>query len=396
MHDDLFAPEVVHDPYTYFGCLREEDPIHWNARDEAWLITRYDDVVWLTRHPELFSSAVFMGGSQASSHGGAAGIQAVFSDMFIRRDRPTHTVMRQVVHGAFTPRAVERWRPLVRSVIDALLDEAEAQGRMEVLHDFAVPMTVAVIAQIVGLPQRDRDVLRALSETLLSISRWRRAPGERHRIPAVLHALLASLAPLVDARRVQPEEDLLSVLVQGEQYGAFTRQEVVANALLLLAAGHETTINLLGNGLLAFLRHPEQWAVFTHAPRQHALRATEECLRYDPPVKSFTRIAVEEVPWRGKVIRQGERVRWVMASANRDPAQFVAPDAFDMRREPNPHVAFGSGIHHCLGAALARIEGQEAFTALAQRFPALHLAMDEVTYQPSLAFRALTALPVSW
>jgi cytochrome P450 len=170
----------------------------------------------------------------------------------------------------------------------------------------------------------------------------------------------------------------------------------MANALLLLTAGHETTINLIGNGLLAFLHHPEQWAMFTQAPRQHAVLATEECLRYDPPVKSFTRMAVAEVPWRGKVIRPGERVRWVIASANRDPARFVAPDTFDMHRDPNPHVAFGSGIHHCLGASLARLEGQEVFTALAQRFPTLHLTVDEVAYQPSLAFRALTALPVSW
>jgi cytochrome P450 len=392
MHDDLFAPEIVHDPYTYFGRLREENPVQWNARDEAWLITRYDDVVWLTRHPELFSSAVFTRVPREAS----PDIQEVFSDMFIRRDRPTHTAMRQVVHGTFTPRAVERWRPLVQSVIHALLDKVEAQGGMEVLHEFAMPMTVSVIAQLLGLPHRERSVLRALSEALLTISRWRRAPGERDRIAAVLHEVLASLTPLVDARRTQPTDDLLSVLVRGEQHGTLTRQEVVANTMLLLAAGHETTINLIGNGLLAFLRHPEQWALFTQAPGQYAGRATEECLRYDPPVKSFTRMAVADVPLRDKVIRQGERVRWVIAAANRDPAKFATPDTFDMRREPNPHVAFGSGIHHCLGASLARLEGQEAFTAFAQRFPALSLATDAVAYQPSLAFRTLTALPVSW
>jgi cytochrome P450 len=403
MQDDLFASEVVHDPYTYFGSLREEDPVHWNARDAAWLITRYDDVVWLTRHPELFSSAVFMRAPRASSalpqvfpQRSSLSVQEVFSARCIRRDRPTHTAMRQVVHGTFTPRAVEQWRPMVQSVVHALLDEAEAQGRMEVLHDFAMPMTVLVMAQIVGLPHRDRHVLRALSEALLSISRWRRAPGERDRIPAVLHALLASLTPLGDARRTRPADDLLSVLACGEQQGALTRQEVLANTVLLLAAGHETTINLIGNGLLAFLRHPAQWAVFTQAPGQYAPLATEECLRYDPPVKSFTRIAMEDVPLRGKVMRQGERVRWVIAAANRDPAQFVVPDIFDIRREPNPHIAFGSGMHHCLGATLARLEGQEAFTAFAQRLPSLALATDAVAYQPSLAFRALTALPVSW
>jgi cytochrome P450 len=392
MHDDLFAPEVVHDPYTYFGRLREEDPVHWNARDEAWLITRYDDVVWLTRHPELFSSAVFTPPSRAAS----SGVQQVFADMFIRRDRPTHTAMRQVVHGAFTPQAVKRWRPLVQSVIHALLDEVEAQRGMEVLHEFAMPMTVAVIAQLLGLPHQERAVLQALSEALLTISRWRRAPGERDRISEVLHEVLASLTPLVDVRRTQPTDDLLSVLVQGERHGTLTRQEVLANTLLLLAAGHETTINLIGNGLLAFLRHPKEWTTFTQAPWQYAVRATEECLRYDPPVKSFTRMAVADVPLREKVIRQGERVRWVIAAANRDPAKFATPDTFDICREPNPHVAFGSGIHHCLGASLARLEGQEAFTAFAQRFPSLSLATDAVAYQPSLAFRTLTALPVSW
>jgi cytochrome P450 len=392
MHDDLFAPEVVHDPYPYFGRLREEDPVHWNARDEAWLITRYDDVVWLIRHPELFSSAVFTPTPRAAS----SGVQQVFADMFIRRDRPTHTAMRQVVHRAFTPQMVERWRPLVQTVIHALLDEVEAQGGMEVLHEFAMPMTVSVIAQLLGLLHRERPVLRALSEALLTISRWRRAPGERDRIAEVLHEVLAFLTPLVDARRTQLTDDLLSVLVQGEQHGTLTHQEVLANTVLLLAAGHETTINLIGNGLLAFLRHPEEWARFTQAPEQYAVRATEECLRYDPPVKSFTRMAVTDVPLREKVIRQGERVRWVIAASNRDPAQFVAPDTFDMRREPNPHVAFGSGIHHCLGASLARLEGQEAFTAFAQRFPSLILATDAVAYQPSLAFRTLTALPVSW
>ncbi len=190
MDDDLFAPEVVHDPYTYFGRLREEDPVHWNTRDEAWLITRYEDVVWLTRHPELFSSAVFTPGATVSaqglkalpSRGASADVQQVFLDMFIRRDRPTHTAMRQVVHGMFTPQAMERWRPLVRSVIHALLDEVEVQGGMEILHEFAMPMTMSVIVQLLGLPHRERDVQRALSEALLTLSRWRRAPGERDRI----------------------------------------------------------------------------------------------------------------------------------------------------------------------------------------------------------------------
>ena len=306
-------------------------------------MTRYDDGVWLTRHPALCSSAVCLGGSQAAAHRAAADLQDVVSHMGMRRERPTHTAMRQGVHAACTPRVVERWRPLVRSVIHTRLDEAEAQGGREVRHACATPMTVAVIAQMVGVPQRERDVLQAWSEALLTLSRWRRAPGERHRLPAVLQGLRASLAPLVEARRTQPTDDLLSMLVQAEQDGACTRQEVMAHVVLLLAAGHEPTSHLLGNGLLACLRHPEPWALCTHAPRQYAVLATEACRRDAPPVKSFPRIAVAEGPWRGKVRRPGERVRWVRASANHDPAQWVAPDRFDRRREPHPHGGLWGG-----------------------------------------------------
>ncbi len=170
---------------------------------------------------------------------------------------------------------------------------------------------------------------------------------------------------------------------------------MVANAVLLLLAGHETTINLICNGTLAFIRHPDQWALLQRDPAL-AVRATEECLRYDPPVKSLQRIAAQDVELGGKVIRSLDRVRWFLTSANRDPEKFAAPETFDITREPNLHVAFGSGIHHCLGATLARVEGQEAFKALAQRFPALHLETEELEYQPSILFRSLKSLPVTF
>ena len=169
----------------------------------------------------------------------------------------------------------------------------------------------------------------------------------------------------------------------------------MANAVLLLLAGHETTINLLCNGTLAFIRHPDQWALLQRNPAL-AVRATEECLRYDPPVKSRARIAAQDVELGGKVIRSLDRVRWFLTSANRDPEKFAAPEQFDITRDPNLHVAFGSGIHHCLGATLARLEGQEAFKALAQRFPALHLETEELEYQPSILFRSLKSLPVTF
>ena len=176
----------------------------------------------------------------------------------------------------------------------------------------------------------------------------------------------------------------------------FTRHEVLVNTSLLLLAGHETTINLLCNGTLAFMRHPDQWALLKEDPAGLAKRATEECLRYDSPVKSIQRIASQDVQMRDKVLERNDRVRWFISSANRDPAMFQNPERFDITRWPNQHVAFGSGVHHCLGATLARVEGQEVFKALAERFPALQVETEQLEYQPSITFRSLKSLPVTW
>jgi pimeloyl-[acyl-carrier protein] synthase len=186
------------------------------------------------------------------------------------------------------------------------------------------------------------------------------------------------------------------VLARGEKQGVFSRHQVLVNTSLLLLAGHETTINLLCNGTLAFLRHPAQWKLLKQNPAGLAKPATEECLRYDAPVKSIQRIASQDVEMRDKVLRHNDRIRWFITSANRDPEVFGNPETFDITRDPNPHVAFGSGVHHCLGATLARLEGQEVFKALAERFPNLQLATTELSYQPSITFRSLKTLPVAW
>ena len=210
-----------------------------------------------------------------------------------------------------------------------------------------------------------------------------------------INGLVEYLSPVIDERRAHPGEDLLSVLASGETRGAYTREEVVANAVLLLLAGHETTINLICNGALALIHHPEQWSLLQRNPGL-AVGATEECLRYDPPVKSLQRIAADDIQLRDTVIRKLDRARWFITAANRDPAKFPDPDRFDITRDPNPHVAFGSGVHHCLGATLARVEGQEAFKALVQRFPALELGTQGLEYQPSITFRSVKTLPVTW
>jgi cytochrome P450 len=399
--DDMFTADVIADPYPYYGRLREEDPVHWNELYDLWVITRHDDVVWMTRHHELFSNAVFRNDPRPaypaideSDLGLYEYVRNYQADQFIQHDRPEHLEMRKIVHTYFTPRAMEAWRPFVQKAVAELLDAAEANGHMDVMRDLATPLPVLVIAQMMGVPAVDRPHVRKLAEKLLYIGR-----GEHDRMKPLtegMQGMIDYVSPLVDERLVNPGDDFISVLATGEKKGVFTRHQVLVNTSLLLLAGHETTINLLCNGTLAFMRHPEQWALFKGDPEGLAQRATEECLRYDAPVKSIQRIAGQDVDMRGKVLRKDDRIRWFISSANRDPNAFGNPERFDITRDPNPHVAFGSGVHHCLGATLARVEGQEVFKALAERFPSLHVETQALEYQPSITFRSLKSLPVAW
>jgi cytochrome P450 len=401
INDDMFTPDVIADPYTYYGQLREEDPVHWNEQYELWVITRHDDVVWLTRHHELFSSAVFKNDPRPaypaideSDLGLYEYVRHYQADQFIQHDRPEHLEMRRVVHGYFTPKSMEAWRPFVQAAVKDLLDEAEAKGRMDVMRDLATPLPVLVIAQMMGVPRQDRPYVRHLAEKLLNIGRGE--PDRMKPLTEGMRGMIEYVSPLVDERIVNPGDDFISVLAQGEKAGVFTRHQVLVNTSLLLLAGHETTINLLCNGTLAFIRHPEQWELLKQDPAGRMVRATEECLRYDAPVKSIQRIGTQDIEMRGKVLRKEDRIRWFISSANRDPAAFREPETFDITRWPNPHVAFGAGVHHCLGATIARVEGQEVFKAMAERFPSLQLETEELEYQPSITFRSLKSLPVTW
>jgi cytochrome P450 len=401
IRDDMFTPDVIADPYTYYGRLRDEDPIHWNDTYALWVITRHDDVTWMTRHNELFSSAVFRNDPKPaypaideSDLGLYEYVRNYQADQFIQHDRPEHLDMRKIVHGYFTPKAMESWRPFVVNAVKELLDAAEEKGSMDVMRDLATPLPVLVIAQMMGVPAEDRPYVRELAEKLLYIGR-----GEYDRMPILtdgMKGMVEYVSPLVDERMDKPGDDFISVLASGEKKGVFTRHQVLVNTSLLLLAGHETTINLICNGTLSFIQHPDQWALYKEDPVGRAKWATEECLRYDAPVKSIQRLASQDIEVRGKVMEKNDRIRWFISSANRDPNVFAEPDKFDITRQPNPHVAFGNGVHHCLGATLARVEGQEVFKALAERFPNLRLKSEELDYQPSITFRSLKSLPVSW
>ena len=399
--DALFAPDVIADPYPLFARLREEDPVHWNAAYQLWVVTRYDDVVSMVRNHEAFSSAVIRTDERPPYPPVSPedlhllhGVRAFRGDQLVEQDRPAHAEMRQVVHEFFTPGAMEAWRPFVRAAVAEFLDEVQDRGHMDAHRDLAAPLPVRVITQMMGVPETDRDHLRDLADKLLYINR-----GELHRLRPLtegIQGMIDYVSPLVDRRIAEPTNDFLSVLARGEAAGVFDRNQVLVNAALLLFAGHETTMNLICNGLLALLRHPEQWARLVADPDRYARLATEECLRYDPPVKSTQRIAARDVELRGRQIRTGDRIRWIIAAANRDPDAFVNADAFDIGRQPNPHISLGAGIHYCLGASLARIEGQEVFRAVAERLPAIRLDTEHLEYEPSIQFRSLRALPVRW
>jgi cytochrome P450 len=401
VQDDMFTPDVIADPYAYYGRLRDEDPVHWNDTYGLWVITRHDDVTWMTRHNELFSSAVFKNDPRPaypaideSDLGLYEYVKNYQADQFIQHDRPEHLDMRKIVHGYFTPKAMESWRPFVVNAVKELLDAAEEKGSMDVMRDLATPLPVLVIAQMMGVPAEDRPYVRQLAEKLLYIGR-----GEHDRMPILtdgMKGMVEYVSPLVDERIAQPGDDFISVLASGEKNGVFTRHQVLVNTSLLLLAGHETTINLICNGTLSFIQHPDQWALYKKDPAGRAKWATEECLRYDAPVKSIQRLASQDLEMRDKVMRKDDRIRWFISSANRDPNVFADPEKFDITRQPNPHVAFGNGVHHCLGATLARVEGQEVFKALAERFPDLEVATGELEYQPSVTFRSLKSLPVTW
>jgi cytochrome P450 PksS len=310
-------------------------------------------------------------------------------------DAPDHTRLRGLVHQAFTPRLIEGLRERVQALTDELLDAAERRGRIDVIRDYAQPLPTTIIAEMLGVPARDRHRFQRWSNVVTSASTpW----GLWKAMPYML-AFLIYVRKLVKTRRSAPADDLVSALVQVRESGdRLSEDELVAMIVLLLIAGHETTVNLIGNGVLALSRHPESWNQLRNDPSL-IKSAVEELLRYDGPLETSTeRFTREDVTIAGFTIPRGELVFAVLASANRDERQFDRPDALDLAREPNRHVAFGLGVHYCLGAPLARLEGQIAINTLLRRMPDLRLAVpaEALRWRPGLVLHGLKALPMTF
>jgi cytochrome P450 PksS len=309
-------------------------------------------------------------------------------------DPPDHTRLRGLVHKAFTPRLVERMRERVASLAGELLDAALRRGSFDLIRDYALPIPTTIIAEMLGVPAGDRQRFHRWSEVIVAASPS--GPGMAKAIPSVFF-FLRYIRRLVRARRAEPRDDLVSALAQAEEAGdQLSEDELLAMIFLLLVAGHETTVNLIGNGALALMKNPGQMERLRRDPTL-VKTAIEELLRYESPVATATeRFAREDIPIAGVVIPRGELVYAVLASANRDPRQFPEADTLDVAREPNRHLAFGLGIHYCLGAPLARLEGEIAIAALLRRAPGLRLAVppEQLRWRRGLVLRGLQSLPV--
>jgi cytochrome P450 len=318
------------------------------------------------------------------------GLWAVFTDP------PKHTHLRGLMNTAFTARAVERLRPRVEALVEELIDQVRDLGQMDLIRDFAWPLPITVIAEMLGVPREDRAALKVWSDELATFVGSALATSDKYERAARSSGRMSDyFRDLIRLRRANPQDDLVSALVAAdEQYDTTREDELVATTILLLFAGHETTTNLIGNGILSLLRHPGELRALRTDPSL-IVPAVEELLRYEGPTAAMVRIALEDVALpSGGTIGRAERVFLMINAANRDPRHFDEPERVDIRRDPNRHVAFGYGLHFCVGAPLARLEAQIAIPALLRRLPDLGLETDELPWLDSLVFRGVRSLPL--
>jgi cytochrome P450 len=384
-------PAFVVDPYPVYAAMRAADGLLRNDDDRLpydWVASRYVHVDLLLRHRSL--GRVF---TPRVPYERFAPWNLVNEHAMLELEPPDHTRLRTLVAHAVTPRRVEQMRTQVRVVADELVGRLAADGGGDIVHDLAEPLPVAVIATLLGIPDPDRQLLRPWSNAIVELYEPDPASGAEERAVRAAADFTAYLHDLIAKRRAEPGDDLLSALVSLQVAGdRLTVDELVATAVLLLNAGHEASVNVLGNGVAHLLAEPSRYARLVTEPAL-APRAVEEAIRYDTPLSLFTRTVMSPVTVDGVNLEAGQVVALLLGSANRDPDAFDNPDTFDLSRWPNPHVGFGAGIHFCLGAALARVELQEAFGALVARCPDLQLD-GQPRRRSSYQFRGFGSIPV--
>lgn len=384
--NDLLAQETKRNPHTFYAHQRATEPLFYVPGLDAWVLTNYEDALWLLKDPRFTKDHRKL--AQAEEHGQETEISL---RTLLMVDPPDHTRLRSLVSKAFTPRMIEQLRPRIQQITDELLDAVEEQGTMDLIPAFAYPLPITVISEMLGIPARDRQQFRRLTQAIVDMSedRWTN----------VIQEFFGYIQALLVEKRAHPDQDLISGLIQAEENGdQLNENELLSMIFLLIVAGHETTANLLGNGTLALLQHPEQLQQLQRDPLLIP-QAVEELLRYTAPVSlSDERWATEDISLHGKLIRKGDMVVAALVAANADPQHCPGGAELDITRQSQQHLAFGKGIHFCLGAPLARLEGQIAFSTLLRRLPNLRLTSDpaQLTWNANPMLRGLKSLPVAF
>jgi cytochrome P450 len=393
---DPTDPAFLQDPYPTYARLRREAPLAWYAPWSAWIATRHADVDALLRDRRLGRVIADRPKASDPAHAPFAAIQA---GSLLEIEPPDHTRVKQAVHDVFTPKHVRALQGRIEALVAGLLDRLDARSEREadLLTDFAEPIPVTVIADLLGVPEADRGALLPWSKAIIGMFEPQRTARMEAAAVAAAEAFADYVRHLMAVKRATPGEDLISrmVAMHGADGARLSDGEVVANAILFLNAGHEAVVNVIGNGLLALLRHPDQRARVRAEPAL-VRSAIEEMMRFDGPLQFFERYVLEDLTYAGFAWPRGTKLVLYYAAANRDPAVFADPDRFDVARDPNPHLAFGLGLHYCIGAPLARLELGVAIGALVRRFPELRLVDPSPAYHPRNVFRYLTQLRVAY
>ncbi|MBV9229014.1 MAG: cytochrome P450 [Chloroflexi bacterium] len=387
--NDLLSQEIRRDPHRFYAQLRSTEPLFYVEGLDAWVLTSYEDALFVLKDPRFTKDnrkIVQPEDEQSAFQGMASGMRTM-----LMVDPPDHTRLRALVSKAFTPRMIEQLRPRIQQITDELLDAVQEQRAMDLVADFAYPLPITVISEMLGIPKADRMLFRTWTQGIVNM--------QEEAQFASLEAFLGYIQTLLEEKRTRPGNDLISGLVQVEENGdQLDENELVSMIFLLIVAGHETTVNLLSRGTLALLQHPDQFQLLQRDPSLIPT-AVEELLRYTAPVSlSDERWASEDITLHGKLIRKGQMVLAALISANADPQQFPAGDTLDITRRENQHLAFGRGIHYCLGSPLARMEGQIAFATLLRRLPNLRLASDpeQLRWNGNPMLPGLVSLPVTF
>lgn len=401
---DLNLPKTMRNPIMFYKNLIKQQERFFQIDDfygmgGTWVALHYDDVITILKDSRFIKDLRKFTPLHDKQHPILE--NPVASKLFdwlmnmpnmLTVDPPNHTRLRRLVSKAFTPRMIEDLRPRIQQIADELLVAVQEQGKMEIISDFAYPLPIIVISEMLGIPTTDRSQFREWTKVLMNASVY---PSEGAAVTTTLEKFIQYIEALLNEKRLNPDADLISELVQTkEQEDKLSNNELLSTIWLLIIAGHETTVNLISNGVLALLQHPEQMNLLRENPSLIS-SAVDELLRYSGPVMFISRLASEDMTIHGKIIRKGDLVLLSLTAANIDPQKFTYPEILNISREENNHLAFGAGIHHCLGAPLARLEGQIALGTLLQRLPNLRLAIkpDQLNYNHS-KIRSLVNLPV--